>query len=74
MFNPGYDQLKEIADSAGIPLIVCLHPDQKELETKLYNEQGQGIIQWCRLRNVKNVKKMDEGIMKNMYRVVYILM
>lgn len=52
VFNPGFDQIKEIADSAKIPLIICLHPDMNELANKKYNSQGQEIIGWCKNHKV----------------------
>ena len=67
-FNPGFNQLKEMADSAGIPLIVMLHPDQEELKSQEYNEQGLEIINWCKTNRVKLIKELDEGITGEMYR------
>ena len=57
-----------MADEAGIPLIVCLHPEKKELERKAYNEQGQEIIEWCENNGVMIVKELDEGIKEEMFR------
>ena len=67
-FNSGFAQLKTMADSANIKLIVCLHPDQGELVAKRYNEQGQEIVKWCETNNVQLIKELDEGITKEMYR------
>lgn len=67
-FNPGFSQLKAMADSAGISLIVMLHPDQEELQSREYNEQGQEIISWCKTNRVKIIKELDEGIAEEMYR------
>ncbi len=67
VFNPGFDQLKAMADSAGIPLIVCLHPDLQELENKRYNSQGQEIINWCKNQHIKLIWELDEGITEDMY-------
>lgn len=47
-FNPGFDQLKAMADSAKIPFVVYLHADQEENARKKYNEQGDEIIAWCK--------------------------
>lgn len=57
-----------MADEAGIPLLVCLHPEKKELERKAYNKQGQEIIEWCERNGVMIVKELDEGITKEMFR------
>lgn len=67
-FNPGFAQLKQIADSAGIPLYVCLHPDQKELIERSYNKQGQEIINWCKTNGIQLILELDEGITADMYR------
>jgi len=67
-FNPGFDQLKEMADSASIPLMVCLHPDKGELKAGEYNEQGQEIIAWCRSHDIVPILELHEGINESMYR------
>ena len=67
-FNPGFQQLKEIADSAGIPLLICLHPELSELDAGEYNEQGVEIINWCAQNNIKIIKELDEGVSSDMYR------
>ena len=67
-FNPGFNQLKQIADSAQIPLIVCLHPETIEVEAGKYNKQGQEIIYWCKKNNVLFISELDEGIGLDMYR------
>lgn len=68
MFNPGFSQLKQIADSMKIPFYVCLHPERKEVELGHYNKQGQEIIDWCLKNNVTLIKELDEGIKQEMYR------
>ena len=68
VFNPGFDELKAMADSANIPLMVCLHPDTEELQQRTYNEQGQEIIVWCRSNGIEPILELDEGITADMYR------
>ena len=68
LFNPGFAQLKIMADSAGIPLYVCLHAEKPELFKKEYNEQGQEIIRWCERNNIILIKDIEEGISEKMYR------
>ena len=67
-FNIGFDRLKQIADKAQIPLIVCLHPETIEVVAGKYNEQGQEIIEWCTINNVSLIRELDEGIGIDMYR------
>ena len=55
-FNPGFDELKAMADSANIPLVVYLHGDQGENTAKKYNEQGDEIIVWCKKNHVRLVE------------------
>lgn len=58
VFNPGFGQLKAMADSAKITFVVYLHADQEELETGKYNEQGDEIIAWCKANNVRLVEDL----------------
>lgn len=67
-FNPGFNQLKAIADSAAIPLYVCLHADIKEMEEGQYNEQGHKIINWCKNNDVPCILEIKEGLEKDMFR------
>lgn len=67
-FNPGFAQLKEIADSAGIPLYVCLHADKNEVSAGKYNEQGQEIIKWCKDNGVNPILELKEGLTLDMFR------
>ena len=55
-FNPGFDQLKAMADSAKIPFVVYLHADQEENAEKKYNDQGDEIIAWCKKNQVRLVE------------------
>lgn len=68
VFNPGFAQLKEMADSAGIPLYVCLHADKNEVSTGRYNEQGQEIIRWCKDNGITPILELNEGLTLDMFR------
>lgn len=59
IFNPGFDQLSQMADSAGIPLYVYLHADMAELMEKKFNAQGEQIIAWAQKNNVTLIKELD---------------
>lgn len=67
-FNPGFDQLKEMCDSANIPMLVYLHAEKVELSAGKYNEQGEEIIKWCKANNVDIIKDLDHGITEKDYR------
>ena len=68
VFNPGFDELKVMADKASIPLIVYLHADQKELRQGRYNEQGEEIIEWAERNKVTLVRELDSGFTSQDYR------
>lgn len=69
MFNPGFSQIKAMADSLHIKMAIYLHPDQKEFSDKKYDEQGNDIIQWARANGVELTKGMYmPGFNKECYR------
>lgn len=68
VFNPGFDQLKQMADSAGMPLYICLHPDKNEVKDGKYNKQGEEIIQWCKRNGIAPILELEEGIKPDMFR------
>lgn len=68
IFNPGFAQLKEMADSAGIPLYVCLHADKNEVGAGKYNEQGEEIIKWCKNNDITPILELEEGLTVDMFR------
>lgn len=67
-FNPGFDELLDIARKTGIPLIVELHADASELAKGVYNEQGQEIIDWAKAHDVPLIKELDHAFTKDDYR------
>lgn len=68
LLNPGFDKLKQMADSANIPLYVCLHATLPEFNAGKYDEQGEKIISWCNQHNVFLVKDLEEGLTDKMFR------
>jgi hypothetical protein len=68
VFNSGFEQLKQLADSAGIVLYICLHPEEEEIRNGHYNSQGEEIIAWCQQNDVVLIKELEEGINMNMLR------
>ena len=67
-FNPGFEQLKRIADDAKIPLYICIHPDKNEVAAGKYNEQGEEIIKWCQENGISPILELNEGIKLEMFR------
>ena len=68
MFNPGFDQLKRIADTHGIPLIIYLHAETGELTASKYKKGGLLIKEWTKKNNVRLIEGLHEGETKDMYR------
>lgn len=68
VFNSGFDELKAIADSADIPLVVYLHADLDELKKDKYNEQGMEIIDWTKKNKVTLIKELDYNFTEKDYR------
>ena len=68
VFNTGFSQLKQMADSAKIKMYVCLHPEQEEIKNGFYNSQGEEIIAWCLQNDVLLIKELEEGISMDMLR------
>lgn len=59
LFNPGFDQLKQIADSCQIPMIVYLHAELGEVHDGDYNDMGQDIIHWCDTAGVQLIRGVN---------------
>lgn len=55
-WNRGWDELKDIARSAEIPMILILHAEQSELKAGDYNEKGQMIQRWASENQIKLIK------------------
>lgn len=68
IFNPGFNQLKAMADSANIPLIIYLHAERSETNSGHYNEQGQEIITWAKNNGARLIKELDNPLPMDGYR------
>lgn len=66
--NEGFDELKEIADSVGIPLFVYLHAEKGEVMCGEYNVMGKAIIVWLEKNKIRWMKGIDAGESVEMYR------
>lgn len=67
-FVRGFDDLRHIADSVGIPLFLYLHAEQGELQQQRYNDMGQHIIGWADSSHVTLINGLEEGEKPDMYR------
>lgn len=68
LFNPGFGQLKEIADSLDIPFGIYLHAEKGELEKGKYNDMGKEICKWAEDNNVLLIKGLEFGEETYMYK------
>ncbi len=59
IFNEGWKRLVEKANSAGIPLIVVLHPETPEVEQRRYDLRGQQVLDSLHAWGVPVVEMLD---------------
>ncbi len=69
-FVKGFDNLKQMADSLGIPFYIYLHAEQGELKQQRYNKMGQQILLWADSAKVTLMNGIEEGEKPEMYRDV----
>ncbi|NIJ53723.1 hypothetical protein [Dyadobacter arcticus] len=67
-FNPGYEQLYEMAKAANIPLFIYLHPEISEIDLGHFNDQGDEIILFAKEKNIRLINEFGLGISKALYR------
>lgn len=60
-FNPGFQFFKEYCEQNGIPLIVCLHAEQFEVNQGKFSSEGEEVLEFCRQNNIKVIKGLDIG-------------
>lgn len=68
LFNPGFVQIKAIADSLHIPFSIYLHAETNEIAAGQYNEMGNEIIEWAKKNQVSLVKGIETGETISMYK------
>lgn len=68
LFNPGFVQIKAIADSLHIPFAIYLHAETNEITAGQYNEMGNEIIEWAKKNEVFLVKGIETGETISMYK------
>ena len=67
-FNTGFQMLSEHAKRKNIPFIIYLHPEISELKKGEYNAQGQEIIRFAEMNNIRIIKALDYQLQENEYR------
>lgn len=59
IFNSGFENFKNYADSTNIPLTIYLHPEKTEILGGEYNLEGKKIIEFCQKNSVHIIKGLD---------------
>ena len=67
-FNPGYEQVYELARQQSIPLFIYLHPEISEIESGRFNDQGDEIIDFAKKKNIRLINEFGLGISTKLYR------
>lgn len=68
IFNPGYEQIYEIAKANNVPLFIYLHPEISEIDLGHFNDQGQQVIEFAKEKNIRLINEFQFGVSKNNYR------
>lgn len=67
-FNPGYEQLYNMARADSIPFFIYLHPEISEIELGHFNDQGEEIIRFAKANHIRLINEFDLGIILKYYR------
>lgn len=67
-FNPGFSELKNIAEQHDIPFFIYLHPEISEVEDGFYNDQGQAIVDYADQDSVRLIRELDIPPLREYYR------
>jgi hypothetical protein len=67
-FNPGYQEIMDIAQKDSIPLIIFLHPEISEVRAQQFNTQGQEIKAFAQEQGVPLYDELKLGIQLDEYR------
>ena len=60
-FNTGFAQLKKLAYNSKMHLAIYLHPEKSEVESGVYNDQGEEIINWAKENGITLYLGLEEG-------------
>lgn len=60
-FNSGFEFFKNYTREHGIPFVVCLHAESKEVEAGKFNDQGAEIIAYCAKNDIKLISGLQIG-------------
>ena len=65
--NPGFMELKKIADGERIPLFVYLHPEREELQGSKFNSFGNEIASFCKREGIHLIDGLSQGTTEDCY-------
>lgn len=68
VFNPGYEQIYDIARQNNIPMFIYLHPEISEIDLGHFNDQGQEIIDFAKEKDIRLINEFQYGVTKANYR------
>ena len=60
-FNAGFEFFKNYTREHGIPFVVCLHAESKEVETGKFNNQGEEILAYCAKNDIRVISGLQIG-------------
>lgn len=61
-FNPGFEGIREYAQTHGIPFVIYLHATLNELKAGKYDKDGQAIITYCHNNIIMLVQDLGNGL------------
>lgn len=67
-FNPGYQEILDIANKDAIPLIIYLHPEISEVQAGQFNSQGKQIEAFAQQHRIPLYNELNLGIQLDEYR------
>ncbi len=65
IFNSGFQYFHDLSLELGIPLLVYLHPNKKELAEKKTGEFGDEIIAFCTKNKIHFIDELTTGLKKD---------
>ncbi len=68
VFNPGFEQLYEMAKTNNIPFFIYLHPEISEIELGHFNDQGDEIITFAKEKDIRLINEFQFKILPKYYR------
>ncbi len=60
-FNAGFEFFKNYTREHGIPFVVCLHAERREVEAGRFNAQGEEILAFCAKNDIKVISGLQIG-------------